>query len=139
MSKTLGQMIGKIVHNFTITNHTKTAKKLPMRLTFDFTTASDIDIKNWLASDRCIAWAKPARNLSLEELEGCNYMTVLATDCAKKVVSREERIAQFVNSGMPLDVATVAVDNPNMFASIMEKASEEISSDTDDDETSDDE
>lgn len=119
-TNTLGQTIGKINHTFGIKNHS--GQKTQLTITFDFTTASDADIKQWLVADRTIALQKPSRALSIDELDAMNKTTVLAQHCARKIVSREERIQQFENSGMPHDVAVIAVDNPTLFASIMEKA-----------------
>jgi len=117
MSNQLGNMIGKIKHVFSITNHAKETVKLSV--TFDFTTSSDADIKSWLVSDRTIAFQRPSRMLSVEEVEALDGSTILASDAGKKVKSRAERIAELVNVGLPEALAEMAIDNPASFENAM--------------------
>ena len=117
---TLGQTIGKIGHTFTVTNSRD--EKAQITITFDFSTATDSDIKTWLVSNRVIAMQRPARALSLRELNELNHATVMATECGKKVKSREERINELVAVGIPIALATMAVDNPSAFENAMAQA-----------------
>ena len=119
MSNDIGTLIGKITHAFNVTPHgTKT--KTPLTVTLDFSTSSDADIKQWLASDRTIAMQRPMRSLSSDEiLANYNGQTTLASDVGKSIKSRAERIAELVNVGLPSDVAELAIDNPASFADIM--------------------
>ena len=119
MSNEIGMLIGKVSHAFNITPH-GTKEKTSLSVTIDFTTASDTDIKSWLASDRTIAMQRPMRSLSSDEIL-VNYdgQTILATDVGKSIKSRAERIAELVNVGLPEDVAELAIDNPSSFADIM--------------------
>ena len=119
MSNEIGMLIGKITHAFNVTPHgSKT--KTPLSVTLDFTTASDADIKSWLASDRTIAMQRPMRSLTSDEiLANYDKQTILASDVGKSIKSRTERIAELVNVGLPNDVAELAIDNPASFAEIM--------------------
>ena len=119
MSNEIGMLIGKITHAFNVTPHgSKT--KTPLSVTLDFTTSSDADIKQWLASDRTIAMQRPMRSLTSDEiLANYNGQTMLASDVGQKIRSRAERIAELVNVGIPNDVAELAIDNPSAFAEIM--------------------
>jgi hypothetical protein len=119
MSNEIGTLIGKITHAFNVTPHgTKT--KTPLTVTLDFSTASNADIKSWLASDRTIAMQRPMRSLTSDEiLANYNGQTMLASDVGQKIRSRAERIAELVNVGLPNDVAELAIDNPSSFADIM--------------------
>ena len=118
MSNEIGMLIGKVVHAFSITNHSK--QKASVSVTLDFTTSSDADIKQWLASDRTIAMQRPMRSLSSDEiLANYNGQTILASDVGKSIKSRVERVAELVNVGLPSDVAELAIDNPSAFAEIM--------------------
>ena len=119
MSNEIGMLIGKITHAFNVTPHgSKT--KTPLSVTLDFTTSSDADIKQWLASDRTIAMQRPMRSLTSDEiLANYNGQTMLASDVGQKIRYRAERIAELVNVGIPNDVAELAIDNPSAFAEIM--------------------
>ncbi len=116
-SQTLGQTIGKVDHVFSITNHAK--DKVQIKVTFDFSTASDDEVKAWLISDRTIAFQRPSRSLSADEIKDLNNTVILASDAGKKVKSRAEKIAELVNVGIPEKLATMAVDNPAAFEKIM--------------------
>lgn len=85
----LGSQIGKVIDNFTITNDA--GDKVQLRLTFDFSTSSDNDIRSWLCGNRRIALQRPSRSLSRTELEELNNQTLMAIDAGKKVKSLEER------------------------------------------------
>ena len=123
MSNKLGEMIGKVRHSFKITNHQK--ESVTVGVTFDFTTVSDADIRSWLASDRTIALQRPARSLSASEIsETYDGQTILANEVGKKMKSRQERIAELVNVGIPENLAEVAIDDPAKFETIMAKLSE---------------
>ena len=119
MSNEIGMLIGKITHAFNVTPHgTKT--KTPLTVTLDFSTSSNADIKQWLASDRTIAMQRPMRSLTSDEiLANYNGQIMLASDVGQKIRSRAERIAELVNVGLPNDVAELAIDNPASFADIM--------------------
>jgi len=122
MANKLGQFIGKVQHTFSTKNHA--GDKVQTVVTFDFSTASDNDIKQWLVSDRTIAIQRPMRTLSADEITAnYNGQVVLASDVGKKIKSRAERIAELVNSGMPENLATVMVDDPAKFAEMIEKLS----------------
>ena len=118
---TLGQTIGKVRHSFSITNDAK--EKVQLAITIDFSIASDVDIKQWLCSNRIIAGQRPWRALSADEIRSLDGMTILATEIGKKIRSREERLATYTTMGIPRDVAELAVDEPTKFMEIMAKAS----------------
>ena len=119
----LGKTIGKIVHSFSVKNHTGESVKL--QLTFDFSTATDQDIKAWLASDRTIAFQRPTRMLSAAEIQALDGSVIMAQDAGKKTKSRAERIAELVNVGIPKALAEMAVDNPEAFATAMANINKE--------------
>ena len=114
---TLGQTIGKVRHSFTITNDAK--EKVQLALILDFSTCTDADIKDWLCSNRIIAFQRPSRALSAEELKGLDGQTIMAIDAGKKVKSRAERIAIYTALGLPTELAELAVDNPGKFQEAM--------------------
>ena len=116
---TLGQTIGTIVHAF----NTKldNGDKAQTSIKFDFTSASDSDIKSWLVSNRVISFQRVARKLDLDEIEDINGTVIIAQNAGQTIKSRSEQIAQLVNGGIPVGLATVAIDNPEKFAAIMEE------------------
>ena len=89
---TIGNMIGKVIDNFAITNDN--GDKVQLKLTFDYSTASDVDIVSWLNGNRRIALQRPARAMSKVELESMNNTTIMATDAGKKVKTKAERIRE---------------------------------------------
>ena len=119
---TLGKIIGIVVDTFNITN--ARGETTSLRMQWDFSTASDNDIKAWLAGNRRIAFQRPTRSLSIAEIGELDGTVVLAQNVGKKVQSREERIAMFKSafmaSGMDEERATVlataAIDNPSAIA-----------------------
>lgn len=114
---TLGQTIGRVIDNFAITNDAQ--DKVQVRLIYDFSTASDTDIRSWLCGNRRIALQRPARSKSKAELESLNGMTIMAVDAGKKVKTRAERVAVYTALGLPTDLAEMAVDNPAQFQEAM--------------------
>ena len=92
MDNQLGELIGKVVDNSAITNDDD--EKVQLKLTFDFSTSSDIDIKAWLCGNRRIALQRPARAMSREELESINNTVIMAIDAGKKVKTKAERIKE---------------------------------------------
>jgi hypothetical protein len=87
---TLGQLIGKVVHSFKTTNDHEEAATISV--TFDFSTCTDTDIRNWLVSNRAIIMQRPLRTLTLAELKAMNGTTVDASQCGKKVKSKHEQV-----------------------------------------------
>ena len=119
---TLGQQIGKVRHSFNITNDAK--DKVQLTITVDFSTASDVDIKSWLVSNRIIAGQRPWRALSRDEIKALDGTTILATEIGKKIKSREERIGIYTSLGLDRDLAEMAVDDPIQFQEWMARAKE---------------
>ena len=119
MSNKLGQLIGVVEHNFSVTNNAGVEVK-GLKVNIDFSTATDIEIKSWLCSNRGIAGQRPWRALSEKELKELSGKTFNACTIGTKVKSRDEQkqdlINTFVNAGLPLEKATelalAALDNP---------------------------
>jgi len=126
----LGSIIGKTKHSFTITNHAD--QKVSVSIWFDFTTASDDDIKSWLVSNRVIAFQRPTRGLSASEIRELDGSTIIASNAGQKIKSRSERINElvvaFTSNGVDhstaVMLATAAVDNPSTLAIINENKTE---------------
>jgi len=118
---TIGQAIGVVKHNLDITldNGTKANAKVHI----DFTSATDIDIKSWLCSNRVISGQRAWRKMSLHEFEhNVNDATFTASAIGQKVKTRAEKVATYTSMGLPLDLANIAVDDPVQFQVIMDKA-----------------
>lgn len=128
--QTLGQVIGKVIDNFAITNDA--GDKVQVKLTFDFSTASGNEIKSWLCGNRRIALQRPARAMDRIELTALNNTVIIATDAGKKVKSRAEKIKGYVAMGLPENVAILAIDNPEKFKEVMESMEDEVEEETED-------
>ena len=90
-NNTIGKLIGKIVDTFSVTN--TNGAPVTLRVTWDCSSASDNDIRSWIAGNRRIAFARPARALSATELQKCDNTVVMAVDAGKKPVNDETVIA----------------------------------------------
>ena len=91
MENTIGKLIGKIVDTFSVTN--TNGVPVTLRVTWDCSSASDNDIRSWIAGNRRIAFARPARSLSATELQKCDNTVVMAIDAGKKPINDETVIA----------------------------------------------
>ena len=87
---TLGQSIGKVVDNFTITNDA--GDKVQIRLAYDFSTATGVDIKTWEADYRFILDASRKANpdLRLVFLDPFEQRTGIVERDANARISGEE-------------------------------------------------
>lgn len=108
----LGQLIGKVVDNFAITNDA--GDKVQLKLTFDFSTSTDMDIKSWLCGNRRIALQRPARAMSREELIELNNTTIMAIDAGKKVKTKAERVKE-----AQATIAALKANYPEEYANIV--------------------
>uniref|UniRef100_A0A6M3IJV2 Uncharacterized protein n=1 Tax=viral metagenome TaxID=1070528 RepID=A0A6M3IJV2_9ZZZZ len=115
---TIGRAIGVVEQNLSITNSRE--EKVQIRIKFDFSTATNNEIIGWAVSNRVIAFQRPARALSVDELHSLNNTTIIATEAGKKVKSREEKINDLVNAGLPMQLAVFAVDNPSKFNEVVD-------------------
>ena len=126
MTNQLGALIGTIKHALSITNNNDA--KTSITVSFDFTSASDTDIKSWLCGSRAIAFQRPTRSLTLDEINDLDGTVVVASDAGKKIKSRSEQIATytstFIASGVDdekaSELATALVDNPSALNVISE-------------------
>lgn len=114
---TLGSMIGVLTDNFAITNDDQDKVQLSVR--WDFRTATDADIKSWLCGNRRIAFQRPSRAMSVDELTTVDGSTIPAIDAGKKVKTHAEKIAAIVNVGIPEELAEFALENPVKLDEIM--------------------
>ena len=88
---TIGQAIGVVKHNLDITldNGTKANAKVHI----DFTSATDIDIKSGLCSNRVISGQRAWRKMSLDEFEhNVNDATFMASAIGQKVKTHAEKV-----------------------------------------------
>lgn len=116
----LGKAIGIVKHTLSITNNHD--DKVQITISVDFKTASDIDIKTWLTSNRVIAGQRPWRALSKDELTALNDTTFIAQNIGQKVKSREEQLTSLENGFISAGVnaakaellAMTALDNPEL-------------------------
>lgn len=111
---TLGQTIGKVDDNFSITNDA--GDKIQLRISFDFSTSSDNDVKSWLAGNRRIALQRPTRTMSAEEIKGLSGTVIMAIDAGKKVKSLSERKAE-----AKATMAALKTNFPEEYEAVMEE------------------
>ena len=90
MANTLGAIIGKVKHTFSITNDAK--EKVQVAVTFDFSACTDSDIKSWLCGNRAIVLQRPLRALSIAEISKIDGTVIDASHAGRKVQSVEEKL-----------------------------------------------
>jgi len=120
---TLGKMVGVITDTFKVTNDK--GDEVTIRMRYDFSTCSDNDIRSWLAGNRRISAQRPLRGLSVDEIKALDGSTIMANEAGRKVKSREEKIRELVNAGLPENLAKFAVDNPERFEQVVGNISTE--------------
>lgn len=118
---TLGQMIGKVEDNLSVTNNAGATVKL--RVFYGFSGMADSDVKTCLVgSGTRIAFQRVLRPMSSDEIKALDNQTFDACTIGRKIVTREERIATFktafvnagVNDAQATELAVAAVDNPQL-------------------------
>ena len=90
MANTLGSIIGKVAHTFSLKNDNE--EKVQLAVTFDFTSSSDSDIRSWLCGNRAIVLQRPLRALSIGEIKALNGSVIDATHAGRKVQSAQEKV-----------------------------------------------
>jgi len=127
---TLGQQVGVVEHNFSVKNTAGVVVQL--RVKFDYSTMSDQGVIALMLRSTTIDFQRPTRALSAEEIQELNGSTVIAQNAGHKQKSRSEQIqgfmAAFVAAGIDndtaLELATAAVDNPQLLTTTKEENNE---------------
>lgn len=113
---TLGKMIGVVTHNFSTKDKHEVSTKIAIR--FDFSTATDADIRAWLVANRTISIQRPLAKLTATEITELNNSVVIAQDSGKKMRSESE---------IKNDMMAAAKANPEMFKKMLEELEAEAS------------
>lgn len=120
--ESIGKQIGKAVDNFSIKNDY--GDKVQLKLTFDYSTATNIDIISWLNGNRRIALQRPARAMNKAGLESMNNTTIIAVDAGKKVKTKAERIKE-----AKATIEALKANYPNEYDDIVKELDNEYSLD----------
>jgi len=134
MSEKLGVMIGVV--KTTCKTTIPGGASITNTIRIDFSTSSDSDIKNWLASNRVIAGQRPWKGLSEEELSELDGKTFVAQSIGTKVKTRAEQIQALVSAGLPEELAKFSIDNPEKFQAAVDGIEAEVSKPEQDEEVS---
>lgn len=94
MANTLGKSIGLVFHTFKTT--LDNGDSATVKIGFDFTSASDLEIQSWLVSNRVIAFQRPARMLTASELKALDGSTIVATSAGQKIQSKHAKITSAI-------------------------------------------
>ena len=78
-----------------------------------------LDIVTASLAPKRIAWQNNVGRKNFDSIKDRSIIEVDFTSPAKRVKTREERIADFVAQGFAVEVATFAVDNPEQFAQVV--------------------
>jgi len=127
---TLGQRIGIIGHIFSVKNTAGVSVQLDIK--FDYSTMDDRSIKNLILRSTTIDFQRPTRGLSENEIQELNGSTVIAQNAGHKQKSRSEQIQGFmtafvaagIDNDTALELATAAVDNPQLLTTTKEENNE---------------
>jgi hypothetical protein len=116
---TIGKAIGIVSKTLKISQY-KGGPSAQVTVKIDFSTATDENVRQWLASDRVIAGQRAWRSLSIEEIKALDGQTFAAQNIGRKVKSREERIQELEAAGLPRKLAEFSIDNPTAFQNAVE-------------------
>ena len=105
-----------------------------LNVTYDFTGCSDEQVKMWAAADRRISLQRVLRDTCKPEFLrqlAKDGLTIHATECGKRIRSREDRINDLTNTyGWPLEFATMYVDDPETAKALMTTAAADAGNDS---------
>ena len=94
-----------------------------LNITYDFSGCSDDQVRLWAAAERRIAVQRVLRDTCKPEFLkqlATNGLTIHATECGKRIRSREDRIDELVTTyGWPKRFAILYVDDPEQAKSLM--------------------
>ena len=116
MTNALGQTIGVVKHTFNVTNASGASVQITINV--DFRSSTNEQITRWALSNRIIAFQRPDRSLSVDELKKLDGTTIVAASAGQKMKSRESRIAELVANNVPEKLAIAIVDNPSVLENI---------------------
>ncbi len=119
MEKMLGQMLGVVSDNFSVKN--KQDQTVSLNVKYDFTDASDQDIKSWVCGNRRIAFQRSLRVLSDKEISELSGKTFNASTLGQKIENEDTKINRLVLNGLPVELATIAVRDPEKFKGVMQE------------------
>lgn len=88
-------------------------------LRFKCTSVPLLDVITASLAPKRIAWQNNIGRKNFDTIKDRSVVEVDFTSPAKRVKTREERIAEFVAQGFTVEVATFAVDNPEQFAQVV--------------------
>ena len=119
----IGQIIGKITHTFS--TRLDNGDRVQITVTFDFSTCTDEDIKQWIVSNRVIALQRPLRKMEKHEVEKLNGSTIMAETAGKKIETRSEKRKTLLRAGVPEKFVDIIIDNPAMLDEIVVRKNNE--------------
>lgn len=93
--QTLGQRIGVVSHTLSVTN-TKD-ENVTITIKVDYSTASNVEIISWLNSNRGIAFQRPTRLLSKDEISNLSGNMFNAVTIGSKAKSVAEITTNMLN------------------------------------------
>lgn len=91
---TLGQSIGTVVDNFSVTN--TAGVSVQIRALIDYSSVSDTDIVNWLNGNRRISCQRVLRSMKAEEIKALDGSVFNANSIGQKVKSDAEVKAEYM-------------------------------------------
>ena len=92
-----------------------------LNVELDYSAVAKEQERAWASRTCIINLQRNLRTMStktLNKLSETPYK-VSAIDCGKKVVSREDRVANYIAQGLSKEVAELAIDNPEKFNQLM--------------------
>jgi hypothetical protein len=92
----LGKRIGKVSKACKVT--IGSGESATINIEIDFSNASDTDVRSWLAADRVIAFQRPTRLLTIDEIKGLDGQTFDATTIGTKAKSKIDTIKSVLNA-----------------------------------------
>ena len=106
------------------------SRKHVLNVEIDYTGVEQKQILEWATDSRVIALQRALRATDDAHLEkmATNTLRVHATACGGKIETPAEKIAKLVAAGMPEQLAKLSIENPTMFAKLMDSAAGSVKS-----------
>ena len=105
-------------------------RKHSLNVEMDFNGVDQKQILEWAADNRVIALQRVLRATDDAHMEklAAKPLKIHAVACGSKIETPAERINKLVAAGMPEPLARLSVENPTMFAKLMDSAAGSVKS-----------
>jgi len=102
-----------------------TGYSITLNIQMDFSGCTRDEIVAWALAERKVALQRVLRSKSpefLQQLADDGGLQVHARDAGRNIKTRDERVTELTESGVPRNVAEVLVDNPEKLSQLLNES-----------------